>query len=214
VLYFYQKLLQNARLPPETKEKIRGCRYATLYTKQQMRDLVNTLSALIVILRNSDVAVLLNRIGSNPVEHAFGKARLYSQDIHTTKTFMSRLAAEFLKLHGGNGLQLVTVARERTLVGGNSEPRTQVNPLPLDFGSMNVEACFFELAGLPISLVYQSVDDVPRDRYLSEIAESLQIGIRPLKPCSPISGSREQHVTSLSSNQSSLSVFQSLGATV
>jgi hypothetical protein len=33
VLYFYQKLLQNAQFPPETKEKIRGCRDATLYTQ-------------------------------------------------------------------------------------------------------------------------------------------------------------------------------------
>jgi hypothetical protein len=30
VLSFYQKLLQNARLPPETKEKIRGYRDTTL----------------------------------------------------------------------------------------------------------------------------------------------------------------------------------------
>jgi hypothetical protein len=78
VLRFYQKLLQNARLPPETKEKIRGWRYAALYTRQQIRDALNTLHALIVILRNSDVPVRLNRIGSNPLEHAFGKARLHS----------------------------------------------------------------------------------------------------------------------------------------
>jgi hypothetical protein len=34
VLYFYQKRLQNARLLPEAKEKMRGGRYATLYTRQ------------------------------------------------------------------------------------------------------------------------------------------------------------------------------------
>jgi hypothetical protein len=56
---------------------------------------------------------------------------------------------------------------------------------------MNVAACVFELAGLPISLVYQSADDVPRDRHLSEIAGFLHARISRQKPYSPISGSRK-----------------------
>jgi hypothetical protein len=128
VLYFYQKLLQNARLPPETKEKIRGCRYATLYTRQQIRDALNTLYSPIVIMQNSDIPVRLNRIGSNPLEHAFGKARLRCRGIHTMKNFMLGPAAEFLKLHGENALQLVAVARRRTSVGVDCEPRTQLDP--------------------------------------------------------------------------------------
>jgi hypothetical protein len=104
VLYFYQELLQNERLPPETKEKRCGCRYATLYIRQQIRDALNTLYAFIVILRNSDVPVRVNHIGSNPLEHGFGKARLHCREIHMMKNFMSGLAAEFLKLHGENGL--------------------------------------------------------------------------------------------------------------
>jgi hypothetical protein len=85
VLYFFQKLLQNARIQPEIKEKIRGCRYATLYTRQQIGDALNRLHALIVILRNSDVPVRQNRIGSNPLEHPFGKARLRCRHIHRMK---------------------------------------------------------------------------------------------------------------------------------
>jgi hypothetical protein len=100
VLYFCKKLLQNARLPPETKERMRGCRYAILYTSHQIRDVLNAPYALIMILRNSDVPVPLNRIGGNPLGHAFGKVRLRCRDIHTMKNFMSGLTAKFLNLYG------------------------------------------------------------------------------------------------------------------
>jgi hypothetical protein len=74
---------------------------------------------------------------------------------------------------------------------------------------MNVASCVFELAVIPISLVYQGTDDVPRDRHLFGIAGNLQAGIRPLRPCSPVSGYRKQHIKSLSSKQLFLGVFQS-----
>jgi hypothetical protein len=74
---------------------------------------------------------------------------------------------------------------------------------------MNVTACVFELAGLPISLVYQGTDDVPRGCYLSEIAGILSAEISPLKRYSPISVSSKQDMKSLSSNQLFLGVFQS-----
>jgi hypothetical protein len=79
--HIYQKLLQNARLPPETNEKIHVSRYATLSTLQQVRDALNILHSLIVILRHSNVPVRLNRIGSNLLEHSFGKTRSRCRDI-------------------------------------------------------------------------------------------------------------------------------------
>jgi hypothetical protein len=65
--------LQNAGLPPEAKEKIHRSRYVTLYTLQQLRDALNALYSLIVILQHSNVSVRLNRIESNSLEHAFRK---------------------------------------------------------------------------------------------------------------------------------------------
>jgi hypothetical protein len=97
------------------------------------------------------------------------------------KKFMSGLAVEFLKLHRENALQLVPVARRRTSDGVDCEPWTQVDSLCLDFDPMNVAACVFELSGLPTSLVYQGADDVPRGRYLPEIAGILQAGISQLR---------------------------------
>jgi hypothetical protein len=86
------------------------------------------------------------------------------------KNFMSGLVDEFLKLYGENDLQLVAVARWEKPVGVDCEPRTQLDSSCLDLDPMNVTACFFELAGLPISLVYQGANDAPIDRSLSEIA--------------------------------------------
>jgi hypothetical protein len=209
LLYFYQKLLQNASLPPGTKEKIHGSRYATLYTRQQLRDALNTLYSLIVILRNSDSPVRLNRIGSNPLEHAFGKTRLRCRDINTMRNFISGLATEFLKLQGGNVLHLVAVAKRRTSVGVDCDPWTQSNPSCFSLDPMEIAARVFELADLPIDIVYQSTDGIGIDAYLSEIAGCLREGSGPGKPYSPIAGNRKQQVRTLSSNQLFLGVFQS-----
>jgi hypothetical protein len=214
LLYFYQKLLQNVRLRPETKEKIHGSRYATLYTLEQVRDALNTLYSLIVILRHSNVPVRLNRIGSNPLEHTFGQTRLRCRYINTMRNFISGLAAEFLKLQGGNVLHLVAVARRGTSVGVDCDPWGQSDPSFFSLESMDIAARVFELANLPIGIAYQNIDDTGMDDYLLEIAGCLYEGINQIKPYCPIAGDQKQRVKSLSSNQLFLGVFNLLGVTL
>jgi hypothetical protein len=209
LLYFYQKLLQNASLPPETKEKIHGSRYAASYTVQQVRDALSTLYSLIVILQHSSVPAGLSGIGSNPLEHAFGKRQSCCRDIITTRNFISRLAAEFLKLQGGDVLHLAVVAGRRTSVGVESDPSGQSAPSFFSLEPMDIAARLFELADLPIDIVYQSIDDVGIDGALLEIAGCLYEGIGPTKRYYPIAGDQKQRVKSLSSNQLFVVVFQS-----
>jgi hypothetical protein len=67
-------LLQTRQLPRDTKEKIHEARYAMLYTRQQIRDSLNALYSIIIVLRNSEGTIRLEQIGSNPLEHLFGRA--------------------------------------------------------------------------------------------------------------------------------------------
>jgi hypothetical protein len=73
---------------------------------------------------------------------------------------------------------------------------------------MDIRARVFELADLPIDIVYHSIDDVGMDGYLLEITGCLYKGISPIKPYSRIAGDQKQCVKSLSSNQLLLGVFQ------
>jgi hypothetical protein len=107
LLYFYQKLLQTRQLPSDTKKKIHQVRYATPYTRQQIRDSLNTLYRIIVILQNSEGTIRLNRIGSNPLEHLFGRARMWCRDVNAMRTLMHCLSTEFSRLQSVSVLQLI-----------------------------------------------------------------------------------------------------------
>jgi hypothetical protein len=74
---------------------------------------------------------------------------------------------------------------------------------------MDITTRVFELADLPIDLVYQSMDGIDMNVHLSEIAQCLHEGLSPMKPDSPIAESRKQHGRELSSNQLFLNVCQS-----
>jgi hypothetical protein len=63
---------------------------------------------------------------------------------------------------------------------------------------MDIATRVFELADLPIDIIYQSIDDVGMDGYLLEIADYLYEGISPIKPYCPIAGDQKQRVKSLS----------------
>jgi hypothetical protein len=121
LLYFYQQLPQTRQLPRDTKEKIHQARYATLYTRQQIRDSLNTLYSIIVILRNSEATIRLNRIGNIPPEHLFGRARIRCRDVNALMTLMHGLSAEFSRLQGASVLQLIGTRRRRTAVGADCE---------------------------------------------------------------------------------------------
>jgi hypothetical protein len=56
---------------------------------------------------------------------------------------------------------------------------------------MDIAVRVFELADLPIDIVYQSIDDVGMDDYLLEIASCLYEGISSIKPYCPIAGGSE-----------------------
>jgi hypothetical protein len=72
---------------------------------------------LVVIIRNAPGPIRLNRIGSNMLEHLFGKTRLRCRDVSTMKRFLSGLADHFLQLQSAHFLELIAAPKRKTSVG-------------------------------------------------------------------------------------------------
>jgi hypothetical protein len=83
--------MEITRLPPDTREKLGQGRYATLYTRLQIRGALDMLCSLIIILRTPDGPIHPSRIVSHPLEHVFGKTRLRPREASAMRRFVSEL---------------------------------------------------------------------------------------------------------------------------
>jgi hypothetical protein len=165
ILFFYQNLLDIYPHPSNAMERIPKDKFALLYTTIQLRHALNTLYSLIVILRTSPHPICLNRIGSNPLEHLFGKARLRCRDVNVMKRFLSGIAAEFVKSEVDHLLEIVKVKKRRTIVGLDCEPWSLSAPSTFTIDPMSIAAKVLELAGLPIQAIYRNVHGRDLDYY-------------------------------------------------
>lgn len=77
----------------------------------------NTFYSLIILIRNSGIVVNLNRIGSNPLEHLFGKVRTRCHDVHTFQRFMSAFTSEILDSGVAQILDFIFAPKRKTSIG-------------------------------------------------------------------------------------------------
>jgi hypothetical protein len=75
VLYYCEKLTANNQFHKISERNATGCDLS-LYTTAQHREALNTFASLITLLQTCLRPICLDRIGSNPLDHTFGKARL------------------------------------------------------------------------------------------------------------------------------------------
>jgi hypothetical protein len=138
LLYFCRIILARYPHPPDTTERITPNKSASLYTTDQLRHALSTFYTLIVVLRNSWCPICLNRLGSNPLEHLFGKARLKCRNVNIIKRFLSAIGLDLLtaetnhflgssKFRSGEMLSELIVSHGRHLMTWYS----QSNQLPL-----------------------------------------------------------------------------------
>jgi hypothetical protein len=121
-LYFYSRLRSRFRDPPGVIETVREGRRVSLYGTGQIRDALNTFIALIVILRGSASTISLNRLGSGPLEHAFGKARTRCRDVNTMQKLIASFTSATLNRVVDTCLQLSTVPQRRISFGIDCAP--------------------------------------------------------------------------------------------
>jgi hypothetical protein len=139
--------------PPDTTERIKPNKYASLYTTDQLRHALNTFYTLIVGLRNSSCPVCLNRLGSNPLEHLFGKARLRCRK-NIMKRFLSAIGLDLLTAEADHFWGLIKVPKRRNVIGVDCETWTTFSDSLFTIKPIEIATKFFMVAVLPINNIY------------------------------------------------------------
>jgi hypothetical protein len=89
LLSVHFKLGEKCGYPPNVHAKITPDQPAQLYTRKQLRDAINIFIALITTVRTSDDFVALDRIGSSPLDHAFGDMLIRCRDVHAPEKMIA-----------------------------------------------------------------------------------------------------------------------------
>jgi hypothetical protein len=91
--------------------------FDSLYINVHIRDALNTFVALLDIMSNSDRRFCLNRIGSNPLEHAFGSARVKCREVQRVSYLINTFASNPTGGAAMHGLGIAARPRRRCSVG-------------------------------------------------------------------------------------------------
>jgi hypothetical protein len=121
-LFEYDQRLTKFGYLTDVVEKMQAGRSHSLYTRQQMRDALNTFAALTIILRSTGDPVCLNRLGSGPLEHAVGRGRILCHDVPTMKRLTASFATESWSLVVKTFLKLTAEPRRHASVGVDCPP--------------------------------------------------------------------------------------------
>jgi hypothetical protein len=186
-------------------ESIKGTQ-ATLYLGEQIQHALNTFHALIRLLRSSRSRICLNRVGSNPVEHLFGKGRVRCKDVHTMKklerAFVSMALDQFVR----GFMELLSAPRRRLSVGLDCEPWMESEPSILG-------ASPWAIAHAIVLIITSGIEDFSLPELLvipGITVDDLHLGSELLaeRPSSRISPEKKARNRMLSSNQLFLGLYQ------
>jgi hypothetical protein len=106
VLYYCEKLTVNHQLHEISERNATGCDLS-LCTTTQLREVLNTFVSLITLLRTYLTLICFNRMGSNPREHTFGKARLRCRDVFTMRKMLTAFTSEALAAFAHSFLEIL-----------------------------------------------------------------------------------------------------------
>jgi hypothetical protein len=170
----------------------------TLYLAEQLDHALNTFHTLISLLRNSKIRICLNRVGSNPVEHLFGKGRIRCKDVHTMEKLAKAFVSDAFAQLAQGFLELLAAPRRRVSVGLDCEPWDESKESIL-------KASPWEIAHAIVQVITEALQ---REIHGLMVIPGLDGSIFPVKPSSPISKEKKVTIRTLSSNQLFLGMCQ------
>jgi hypothetical protein len=155
-LFLYERLLIVVGPPRGVNQKIpkevgRFC--VTLYTSDQIRDGLNTFASLISILRESPTPVCLNRLGSDPLEHSFGQARMRCWDVNTMNKMLRAFAYKIEDISERSFMALLDAPRRRHSIGVTCGPWSASPPSELTCTPFEIALSLFDEIGIDLSRV-------------------------------------------------------------
>jgi hypothetical protein len=80
------------------------------------------------VIRDSPTPIRLNRLGSNPLKHAFGKAVIRCSDVNTMCRMTRGLMTDALSLSVNTSLQIVSTPCQRRSIVVDFEPISEFDP--------------------------------------------------------------------------------------
>jgi hypothetical protein len=201
-LYEYPDVIPeppNNSAVPLLRPKRCGDDKHSLYTDWQFRDALNTFMSLIILIDVSWYTFCLNRFGSNPLEHAFGHARIRCRDVNSMMRLIAGLSGDYSKIAIESFLSIAAAPNRRRSVGAVCKPL------------VDGEARFFSLPPQLIarSLLIRSANPVdvldrfdPPPLVITAWNELKKIpGVEPAFPEPSTVPSTPRRVTRLSSNR-------------
>jgi hypothetical protein len=143
---------------PGLIEKTTEGREASLYRMNQLLDGLNTFVSLIVLLCDASSPVCLNRLGTGPQGHTFGKARIRCRNVDAMSKMIDTFTSDTLACAVDLCLDLVTLSHRRVCVGIDWSPCSQIersifDSIPREF--LRLCSLAQELRPLVVTLDYR-----------------------------------------------------------
>jgi hypothetical protein len=117
LLEIYEELLTKVVLPLGVPQKISPGGFASLCSKDELRDGLNTFMSFISIFRESPTAIFVSHLGSDPLAHAFGQARVRCRDVNTMKKMLKAFSFNLEKMSRRPFLDLLCAPQDRHSMG-------------------------------------------------------------------------------------------------
>jgi hypothetical protein len=210
-LFLYSERLQTFGYPHGVSESKRTGVTPSLYSRQQVRDALNTFVSLISILTSAgpDEYSALDRLGSGPLEHFFGRARIRCRDVNTMARMIEAFATEAWGRTVDSVLSLTAEPRHRACVGVHCGPCVGSLPSPFQWTPKSIAASLLEQTGLvigPVVTAEGGFTDAWRDLLKISCFATDRPDSRPARRIDP---QRKERTRVLSSNQIFLGIISS-----
>jgi hypothetical protein len=108
-----EKLLTKRGLPPGATQIITAGSLSSLYTIHQLGDPLNTFMSLISIIRKSSTPISLGNLGTDPLEHSFGQARVRCRDVNRMNKMLMIFSPKAEQISTHPFLELLNMPRGR-----------------------------------------------------------------------------------------------------
>jgi hypothetical protein len=112
---------------------------------------VNTFLFLIAIILESSIAPFLSHLGSNPLEHAFGQARVRCRDVSTMEKILKTFSFNLEPISRRPFLDLLCAPQGRHSMGVVCEPWSESRDSELACGPFHIAVSLLEAVDVDLT---------------------------------------------------------------
>jgi hypothetical protein len=114
---------------------------------------LNRFISLISTIRESSTAIFLSHLGSDPLEHAFGQARVRCRDVSPTENMLKAFSFNLEKISRRPFLDLLCAPQARHSMGIICEPRSESPDSELTYRPFDITVSLLEAIGSDLTRV-------------------------------------------------------------